>query len=410
MRRMGHGHDHHSPDVDAAVSVGRRTRTVLLGCLTVAALVTLVGLVALWPSGKGPAKIPYATKGTTFVDGRVAAMRPACRDDAAEATQALSCDAMRVDVKGDGASPWIRVPPETLSSGLGPGDPVQLMKMPSAGGAAPTYSYVQPRRLKPLIVLALLFAVVVAAVARVRGVLALVGLGFAGFVIVSFMLPALFQGSSGVLVGLVGSSAIMFVVLYLAHGVSLRTSAALAGTLAGVLVTTVVGFFGAMGARLTGVSSEDGATLAAVMHPFDPHEMLTCAIIVAGLGVLNDVTITQASAVWELRAASPSMNAWDLFTAGMRIGRDHIASTIYTIAFAYAGAALPVLLLMSVIDRSFLDHLQHESVSTEIVSTLASAIGLVLAVPLTTAIAAAVVGESRVTTPEGRHAASGGVA
>lgn len=112
----------------------------------------------------------------------------------------------------------------------------------------------------------------------------------------------------------------------------------------------------------------------------------------AGLGVLNDVTITQSLEVWELRAVAPDMKRRALFTSGMRIGRDHIASTIYTIVFAYAGAALPVLLLIFIYDRPVFEMLQTESLSEEIVRTLASAIGLMLAVPATTAIAVLTVG------------------
>jgi uncharacterized membrane protein len=104
--------------------------------------------------------------------------------------------------------------------------------------------------------------------------------------------------------------------------------------------------------------------------------------------VLNDVTITQASAVWELRAAGPELSRRRLFTSGMRIGRDHIASTIYTIVFAYAGAALSVLLLIFLYERPVLDLLGTEDITTELVRSLASATGLVLTVPVTTAIAA----------------------
>jgi uncharacterized membrane protein len=121
------------------------------------------------------------------------------------------------------------------------------------------------------------------------------------------------------------------------------------------------------------------------------QDLLIAAVIVAGLGVLNDVTITQASAVWELRAAAPTMHRTRLFTSAMRIGRDHIASTIYTIVFAYAGTALTLLLAVSLYDRSWLDLLGTEEIAEELVRSFASSIGLVLAVPATTAIAVAVV-------------------
>lgn len=205
------------------------------------------------------------------------------------------------------------------------------------------------------------------------------------------MLPALFTGASGLGVALVGSSAIMFVVLYLAHGVSLRTSTALAGTLVGVAITAVVGVVAIRGSRLTGIPDESGAILSSFAGNVNFQGLLTAAVIIAGLGVLNDVTITQTSAVWELRGAAPDMPRRTLFTSAMRIGRDHIASTIYTIVFAYAGTALTVLLLLFVYDRPVLDLLSTEDIAAEITRTFASGIGLVLAVPVTTAMAAAVV-------------------
>jgi uncharacterized membrane protein len=179
----------------------------------------------------------------------------------------------------------------------------------------------------------------------------------------------------------------MFVVLYLAHGPSLRTSTALAGTLVGVGITALVAHYAVGANRLSGAGDETGAILSSLVGELNFKGLLTCAIIVAGLGVLNDVTITQSSAVWELRAAAPDLPRRQLFGSAMRIGRDHIASTIYTIVFAYAGAALSVLLVLFLYQRPLLDLLGTEEIAAEIVRTLASSIGLVLAVPITTAIA-----------------------
>jgi len=209
---------------------------------------------------------------------------------------------------------------------------------------------------------------------------------------VKFMLPALLLGGSGLGVAMIGSSAIMFVVLYLAHGPSIRTSAALAGTLVGIVITALIGLVAIRTARLGGVLDEGALALSTYVGEISFQGLLTSALIIAGLGVLNDVTITQSSAVWELRAAAPSMTRRRLFGSGMRIGRDHIASTIYTIVFAYAGTALSVLLLLFLYQRPAGDLLTTEEIATEVVTTLATAIGLVLSVPITTAIAALTVG------------------
>jgi hypothetical protein len=236
-------------------------------------------------------------------------------------------------------------------------------------------------------------AVAVVAVARWRGFASLIGLAFAGFVLVKFMFPALIAGTNPIMVGLIGSSAIMFVVLYAAHGFSARTSTALVGTLFGLIMIAALGWVATEWAHLTGVAAEDDYVLAAAAPDLTLRSVVICGIIVAGLGVLNDVTITQASAVWEL--ADQSQTQRRLFSRAMRIGRDHIASTVYTIAFATAGATLSVLLLISIYDRPLLEVVQTEQFSQEIIRTLIGSIGLVLAVPLTTAVGVAVVRASR---------------
>jgi uncharacterized membrane protein len=119
--------------------------------------------------------------------------------------------------------------------------------------------------------------------------------------------------------------------------------------------------------------------------------VLVASVVIAGLGALNDVTITQASAVWELRAAAPAMRRGELFRSAMRIGRDHVASTIYTLAFAYVGTALALLLAVQLYDRPLLDLLGTEEIAEEVVRSLTGGIGLVLAMPITTVLAALVV-------------------
>ena len=211
------------------------------------------------------------------------------------------------------------------------------------------------------------------------------------------MFPALVSGSNPLLIGLIGSSAIMFVVLYAAHGFSARTSTALVGTLFGLVTAALLGWVATNWAHLTGVTAEDDYVLAAAAPDLSLTSVVLVGIIVAGLGVLNDVTITQASAVWELADDDPDQKR--LFSKAMRIGRDHIASTVYTIAFATAGASLPVLLLIAIYNRPLFQVLQTEQFAAELIRTMVGSIGLILAVPLTTAIGVAVVRASRTAKP-----------
>jgi uncharacterized membrane protein len=387
-----HGHAHSStPGSSVAVEAGA-TR-VLFGFLTVCAIAAIVGLVVLWPDHAAVAKLraqaQYTAPGVTFQQATVTTVRKPCPTSGADA-QSTTCGTITATITTGpdaGRVETVGVPPAVLVSGLGSGDGVRLMRIPATGAGSVSYAFDDVSRGIPLWVFLGAFVLVVALVARLRGLLALVGLAVGAGVLLWFMLPALLSGSSGMAVALTGSTAIMFVVLYVAHGPSVRTSAALAGTLIGIGITAVIGQAAISGATLSGFSDESSALLSAFATDISFRGLLTCGLVVAGLGVLNDVTITQASAVWELREAGPDLSRRQLFTSAMRIGRDHIASTIYTIVFAYAGSALAVLLLLSLYDRPLGQLLTSEAIAEEIVRTLASAIGLVLAVPITTAIA-----------------------
>jgi uncharacterized membrane protein len=392
---LAHSHSHVRRKDAPEVAVARGPVTVMMVLLALCAIATVIGVVALWPdSGQVGAlrdKAQFTAPGVTFQKARVETVQEPCPDSdrttAAETTTCGHVGAVLTTGPESGQPQLVGVPPAVAVSGLSRGDSVRLMRVPAQDGGAATYSFDDVIRLRPLWLMAGLFVLVVALVARVRGLLALVSLGFGGFVLVRFMLPALLSGSDGLAVSLAGSAAIMFVVLYLAHGPSVRTSAALAGTLLGIGITAAVGLVAVHAANLSGSGNEDTALLSAFAGSVSFQGLLTCALVVAGLGVLNDVTITQASSVWELREAGPELPRRSLFASAMRIGRDHIASTIYTIVFAYAGSALAVLLLLSLYDRPILELLSTEAIAEEIVRTLASGIGLVLAVPVTTAIA-----------------------
>ena len=421
---MGGAHAHaQARDGETDVGVSGRARAILLGLLAVFGVGTVFGLWYLWPDAqeleKAKAAVEYAAPGVTFPHARVTKMLPGCEpsgalpaneapDGALAQERQGPCGEVRAEVT-DGAARGkpvrFHVPPEVSRSGLKAGDVVQLVRTPGFNKTPAAYNFFGVDRSTTHWTLLVLFVVAVLMVARLRGLLALVGLGIAGVVLVWFMLPALLLGGSGLAVAMTGASAIMFPVLYLAHGPSMRTSAALAGTLVGILITAIIGVVAVKSARLGGITDEGGTILSTVLGDVSFQGLLTCALIVAGLGVLNDVTITQASAVWELRAAAPEMNRRRLFGSAMRIGRDHIASTIYTIVFAYAGTALSVLLLLFLYQRPFGDLLATEDISTEVITTLVTAIGLVLSVPVTTGIAALTVGPPRQDRRSGAEAA-----
>ena len=405
-----------------------RTTALLAAVLVPVALATAVGLGLLWPSGEAPRTGVVAMDAEYPTARVVAATSDSCsgenEDRLPDGTipDAVDCTLVTAEVVGtgaDGTQVEVWAPATVRDSDLPAGTRIVLVHYLETPTEPEVWAWYDFSRTLPLGLLAAAFAVVVTAVAGLRGLRALLGLGLAFVVIAVFMLPALLEGKDALAVGLVGSSAIMFVVLYLAHGFSRRTTTALLGTFAGLGVTAVLGVLAARAAHLTGIATEENYRLAMLTGQLDGtalRGLFLCGVVLAGLGVLNDVTITQASAVWELRAADPQASRRTLFSRGMRIGRDHIASTVYTIAFAYAGAALPVLLLLQVYRLPIFQTISSGEFAEEIARTLVGSIGLVLAIPLTTVIAAAVVtaqsaghGRRSLTPPAGHgHAHSHG--
>ncbi len=356
-------------------------------------LATVVGLVALWPSGEPtPAQRAAAVAlppGTTYPDARIVSVEPFdCGLDPSAPAQSCALAVVEVlDGEGAGDFEQVELPPEVVAAGVAAEDALVLTRDAGAEGG-PTYAFFDYQRSTPIIVLAVAFAVVVGLVARLRGLASLVGLAFAFFVLLQFVLPGLLSEGSPTLVSLVGSAAIMFVVLYLAHGFSARTTTALVGTLFGLTLVAVMGSVAVSAARLTGLTSEETNTLLGYDPTLDFSGLVLAGIVVAGLGVLNDVTITQASAIWQLHEVSPEMTWRELYRRGMAVGRDHIASTVYTIVFAYAGAALPLLLLFEIYATPIWTLVTSSALAEEVIRTLVGAIALVLAVPVTTAAGA----------------------
>ncbi|KGF05029.1 YibE/F family protein [Actinomyces urogenitalis] len=401
-RAAGHAHDHGGP-LRLAPGESRRVRIVLAALVVPLVLATLLGIAVLWPGRvEAIGSQPFAAEGASLATARVTATQvSSCAESAASlggiSDGSLLGDAVCAEItsgEGRGLVVPIHVPAESLPAAQ-VGDRMRVMYTAQALAGGTPYVFVDYDRQLPVGALAVAYLVLVVAVAGLKGLRAVLGLVLATGVLLRFMIPALLALHPPLLVTLVGSVAMMLLAVYVAHGVSVRTTTALLGTLAGVVITVVLALWGVDAANLTGAVGEDALTLTAIVPGLSLTSLLTCGMVIAGLGVLNDVTITQASAVWELHAANPTLSRARLLTGGMRIGRDHIASTVYTLAFAYAGTALPLILAAALIDRSVVDTLLSGEIAEEIVRTLVSSIGLVLAIPATTAIAAALCAPAR---------------
>lgn len=266
------------------------------------------------------------------------------------------------------------------------GDAVVLAKIPG-GENGFDYQYSDRQRRPVLLWLTIAFAAAVVVLGGIRGVAALAGLGGSVAVLLLFVLPAILDGRSPVVVALVGASVIAYLALYLAHGFSKMTHVALLGTLSALGLTALLSSLVVSAAELSGLSSEEVFFLIGV-ETVDVRGLVLAGIVLGAAGALDDVTVTQASAVWELARTNPALRMVDLVRSGLRIGRDHIASTVNTLLLAYAGASLPLLVLLVLTDQSLGATANSEVIAIEIIRTMVGSIGLVAAVPFTTWLAA----------------------
>ncbi|GLP70560.1 membrane protein [Streptomyces sp. TUS-ST3] len=301
---------------------------------------------------------------------------------------------IRVDTGNDTGRTFTEIVQPDQSRQLHEGQKVVVAYEPSAPKDL-QYSVTDVNRKLPMGLLAGIFALAVVVVGRLRGVMALVALAISFMVLNFFILPAILQGSNPLLVAVIGSSAIMLIALYMCHGLSARTSVAVLGTLISLVLIGILGSQFIGWAALTGNTDDNTGLIHGLYPSIDMSGLLLAGVIIGSLGVLDDVTVTQTSAVWELHEANPTMGWRGLYRAGIRIGRDHIASVVNTLVLAYAGAALPLLLLFSIAQSSVGTVANSELVAEEIVRTLVGSIGLVASVPVTTALAALVVSADR---------------
>ena len=271
-----------------------------------------------------------------------------------------------------------------------PGDDVRLTRnqLPAdAPNDVEPYSLSGFERDAPLLLLAAVFVAIVLAFARWRGLFALIGLGVSLLLVTKFVVPAILAGDPPVLIAVVGALAVVFVTISLAHGVTPQSAAAMLGTATSLGLTVALAAAFAAAANLSGLSSDATAMLLAGQEGLSLQGLLLAGFIVGALGVLDDVTVSQASTVMALRRANERMPPRALFREALTVGRDHVAATVNTLVLAYLGTSLPIVLLFSVAGTSFGEAVNADAVAEEIVGTLVGSIGLVAAVPVTTASA-----------------------
>jgi uncharacterized membrane protein len=248
-----------------------------------------------------------------------------------------------------------------------------------------TVYFVDFVRTRPLVWLTVIFAAAILVISRWKGFRALLSMAFSLMVIIGFIIPRILSGADPLRVSIIGSCILLGVTLYLTYGWTLKTHSAVISMICVLLITGMLsGVFVAF-TRLTGAGDENALFLVQMLNTqINLRGLLLGGMIIGALGVLDDLVITQASAVFELHFANPSLGFRQLYQSAMRIGQDHVAATVNTLVLAYAGTTLPMLLLFT-LGRGDLGYLVNfEPVAEEIVRTLVGSLGLISAVPLTT--------------------------
>jgi uncharacterized membrane protein len=386
---MGAHHPRHAaPDT-------RRMQRIALAVIAPVGVLTLVALIMLWP----PA-VPDAAETPESGEQFQAAVSAVDREQCPEAPEGEpGAPAQEMDVNGcgtatvritegdrEGREVEVELPNGPGAPRLDKGDDVVLLHTENPEGGV--FSVVDHQRGTQMWVLAAAFVLAVVAFGRWRGVTALAGLGVTFALLLLFVVPAILAGEPPLLVAIVGSAAIMLTVLYLTHGIALSTSVAVVGTLLSFTLTGLLSWVAVSAMHLTGFA-DDASTFVGSTHQVNMQGLLLAGIVIGSLGVLDDVTVTQAATVTELARANPAYRFRQLYGAGTRVGRSHIASVINTIILAYAGASLPLMILIAAGSQALGEVVTDQIIAQEIVRSAVATLGLIAAVPITTALAAA---------------------
>jgi uncharacterized membrane protein len=243
-------------------------------------------------------------------------------------------------------------------------------------------------RTRPILILLGFFVLLSVLISGWKGIRSLIGMAISLVVIIGYIIPQILDGQDPVRVSITGAFILLAFTLYLVYGWTLKTHAAVLGMLIALLVTGLLSNFFINLTRLTGFGSEYAMFLFQETDMgINLRGLVLGGMLIGAVGVLDDLVATQSSAVFELHAADRSLPLGGLYRRAMRIGQDHVAATINTLFLAYAGAALPMLLLFTLSGEQYGYLINLEFVTEEIVRTLVGSLGLIMAVPITNFLA-----------------------
>jgi uncharacterized membrane protein len=352
------------------------------------ALGTIFGLAALWPHGKLGRPGQFGPIHTVGAVAESVHTRP-CKLSASHRCRVATVKILDGPQKGQLTT--LTTVAAVGSLDISTGDHLRVYKNAVPAGSAgnvPAFSFADFDRRAAMLWLTIGFVVLLLATGRFHGLRALIGLVASLVIIVEFVVPAILHGSSPFAVALVGAFAVMLVMMPLSYGIGAKALAAWLGTAASLLLAAGLAYAFTHAAHLSGAATDESVYLGASQSGISLQGLLVAGMVIGALGVLVDLTVSQASTVIALRRVNPSLRFGGLFRGALEVGHDHIAATVATLVFAYAGASLPVLLIFNVGGTSFTDAVNGEAVADEVIAALVGSIGLIASMPITTALAA----------------------
>lgn len=397
-----------APSTFRGTAVAKKIVAVVLAIMAIA---TVVGLIYFWPASKTVAldetmkksmglddQLVYAKvidEGATECTNSLFGMPLTIRPEYPPLPEGMSytdlpkgqCPAVTARIiKGEGRGHFVifnnHVIGNTVS--LKPGQTVRLAMDQSEGHVR--FVFEDMDRRVPLAVWLGVTALLVLLVGSWKGLRALVGVIVTLAVVVLWILPSIMSGHPAITVAVVGAAAALFLVMFFVHGFSWKTAGALLATLVSVLGAVAMSEFAVRTTHITGMAEDQNVTMQMYMHQLPVVGLLIAGFIIGTIGVLNDVTISQAATVFELVEMDPKASPARIFDSAMRVGRDHIASMLYTLVLAYTGSVLPLLLFIQQSSRGMWEVINGETIAVEIIRSLVGVIALTFCFPLTTAI------------------------
>ena len=359
---------------------------VLIASVLGLALATAVGVAVLWPSGSGPELAPNRVQTDTEVAKVESVIEKPCAGIPESTCRTIEFRIQSGPEEGRVTSSELEAP-APLDPDVDVGDKIRVAPLQAVPGVERSYLIADFDRRSPMVLLALAFAALVVLFGRLRGATSLVGLIASLAIVLLFIVPAISHGEPGLAVAVVGSLAVMLATISLAHGLGAKALTAMLGTGASLLLVALLAFVFTNASHLTGLSSSQAVTLSYGLG-ISLEGLVLAGMVIGALGVLDDITVSQSSTVLALRAANPNLRARALYARATDVGRDHVSAAVNTLVLAYAGAALPVLLIFTARGIGFDDALNLEVVAREVIAMLVGSIGLIAAVPLTTGLAA----------------------